>query len=223
MVRQWSDHANSISAAMRPSHWHTHDLVIVTRWVMHWVMHLSEGYDMWSDGIRILNDSKSSVRFSEPDRIMFIHRYSQQQQQPFYDPLCRTTQVSRYQKKHSPTHHPDHHPTFIIFFHLPWSIASSLFKLRAWQSFCTTSFHCYSSHTNCNKLLVTSHTQQQKLTCKHPKPFPWFLFHVPLTLYFAILYASQTTFCFATHYDDATLEMTYGMRGTEFLPLREIL
>ena len=64
-----------------------------------------------------------------------------QQQQPFYGPLSGTTQVSRYQKKHSPTHHPDHHPIFISFFHLPRSIASSLFKLRAWQSFCTTSFH----------------------------------------------------------------------------------
>jgi len=51
------------------------------------------------------------------------------------------TRVSRYQKKHSPTHHPDHHPIFISFFHLPQSIASSLFKLRAWQSFCTTSLH----------------------------------------------------------------------------------
>ena len=49
--------------------------------------------------------------------------------------------MSRYQKKHSPTHHPDHHPIFISFFHLPRSIASSLFKLCAWQSFCTTSFH----------------------------------------------------------------------------------
>jgi len=39
------------------------------------------------------------------------------------------------------THHPDHHPTFISFFHLPRSIASSLFKLCAWQSFCTTSVH----------------------------------------------------------------------------------
>ena len=65
----------------------------------------------------------------------------QQQQQSFYGPLSGTTQVSRYQKKHSPTHHPDHHPIFISFFHLLWSIASSLFKLRAWQSFCTTSFH----------------------------------------------------------------------------------
>jgi len=49
--------------------------------------------------------------------------------------------VSRYQKKHSPTHHPDHHPIFISFFHLPRSTATFLFKLRAWQSFCTTSFH----------------------------------------------------------------------------------
>jgi len=59
-------------------------------------------------------------------------------QQPFYGPLSGTTRVSRYQKKHSPTHRPDH-PIFISFFHLPRSIASSLFKLRAWQSFCTTS------------------------------------------------------------------------------------
>ena len=65
----------------------------------------------------------------------------QQQQQPFYGPLSGTTRVSWYQKKHSPTNHPDHHPIFISFFHLPWSIASSLFKLHAWQSFCTTSFH----------------------------------------------------------------------------------
>jgi len=59
----------------------------------------------------------------------------------FYDPLSGTTRVSRYQKKHSPIHHPDHHPNFISFFHLPRSIASSLFKLHAWQSFCTTSLH----------------------------------------------------------------------------------
>jgi len=65
----------------------------------------------------------------------------QQQQQPFYGPLSGATRVSRYQKKHSPTHHPDHHLIFISFFHLPRSIASSLFKLRAWQSFCTISLH----------------------------------------------------------------------------------
>jgi len=66
----------------------------------------------------------------------------QQQQQPFYGPWSGTTRVSRYQMKHSPTHHPDH-PIFISFFHLPWSIASFLFKLRAWQTFCTTSFHVF--------------------------------------------------------------------------------
>jgi len=49
--------------------------------------------------------------------------------------------VSQYQKKHSPTHHPYHHPIFISFFHLPRSTASTLFKLRAWQSFRTTSLH----------------------------------------------------------------------------------
>ena len=49
--------------------------------------------------------------------------------------------IVRYQKKHSPTHHPDHHPIFISFFHPPRSIASSLFKLCAWQSLCTTSLH----------------------------------------------------------------------------------
>jgi len=69
--------------------------------------------------------------------------YTQQQQQPFNGPLSGTTRVSRYQKKHSPIHQPDHHPIFITFFHLPRSIASSLFKLRACQSFCTTSFHVF--------------------------------------------------------------------------------
>jgi len=53
--------------------------------------------------------------------------------QPFYGPLSGTTRVSRYQKKHSPTHHPEHHSIFISFFHLPRSMASSLFKLHAWQ------------------------------------------------------------------------------------------
>jgi len=71
-------------------------------------------------------------------QVLLVQR---QQQRPFYGPLSRTTWVSRYQKKHSPAHHPGHHPIFISFFHLPRSIASSLFKLRDWQSFCTTSFH----------------------------------------------------------------------------------
>ena len=63
----------------------------------------------------------------------------QQQLQSFYGPLSRTTRISRYQKKHSPTHHHDHHPIFITFFNLLQSMVSSLLKLRAWQSFYTTS------------------------------------------------------------------------------------
>jgi len=34
-----------------------------------------------------------------------------------------------------------HPPSWSSFNHLLWPIASSLFKLRAWQSFCTTSLH----------------------------------------------------------------------------------
>ena len=64
-----------------------------------------------------------------------------QRRQSFYGPFSGTTRVSRYQKKHSPTHHTDRHPIFISFFHLLRPIASSLFKLLAWQCFCTTSFH----------------------------------------------------------------------------------
>jgi len=82
-----------------------------------------------------------------------LQQQQQQQQQPFYGPLSGTTRVSRYQKKHSRTH-PDHHPIFIRFFHIPRSIASSLFKLRALQSFYTTSFHVlFGGHGN---LLVWS-------------------------------------------------------------------
>jgi len=42
---------------------------------------------------------------------LLLWKLQQQQQQPFYSPLSGTTQVSRYQKKHSPTHHPDHPPS----------------------------------------------------------------------------------------------------------------
>ena len=66
--------------------------------------------------------------------------WMEQQQQPFYEPLSGTTQVSWYQKKHSPTHtYPDHQPYFISFLNLLWSIASSPFNICGWQSTCTTS------------------------------------------------------------------------------------
>ena len=84
---------------------------------------------------------KASANSSHIFNISCMPFTTTQQQQSFYSPLSWTTRVSWYQKKHSPTHHPDHHPIFISFFHLLRSTASSLFKLRAWQSFCTTSLH----------------------------------------------------------------------------------
>jgi len=80
-------------------------------------------------------------RQSTEGNILRIPNTIRQQQQLFDGPLSRTTRVSQYQKTHSPTHHPDYHPIFISFFHLLRSIASSLFKLCALQSFCTTSLH----------------------------------------------------------------------------------
>ena len=60
--------------------------------------------------------------------------------QPFNGPLSGSTQVGRYQKKHSPTYtHPGHQTSFINFLHLLRSTASSLFSLWAWQSLSTTS------------------------------------------------------------------------------------
>jgi len=56
----------------------------------------------------------------------------QQQQQPFNGRLSETTQVGRYQQKHSPAHtHPGQRTSFITFLHLQQSTASSLFSLRA--------------------------------------------------------------------------------------------
>jgi len=84
--------------------------------------------DLWRKGHCCLYLSSSPLAlFTE----------QQQQQQLFYGPFSRTTQVSQYQKKHSPTHQS----SFISFLHLPRSIACSLFNLRAWQSFCTTSLY----------------------------------------------------------------------------------
>jgi len=56
--------------------------------------------------------------------------------QPVYGPLSGTMRVSQYQKKHT---YPDHQSSFISFLHLLQSISSSLFNLRACQSFCTIS------------------------------------------------------------------------------------
>jgi len=57
---------------------------------------------------------------------------SSPEQQPFYGPLCGTTQVSQYEKKHLSTHtYPDQQSFFNRFLHLLWSTASSLFSLFA--------------------------------------------------------------------------------------------
>jgi len=54
--------------------------------------------------------------------------------------LSGTTRVRRYQKKHSPTHtYRGHQSSLICFQRLLWSMASSLFNLHAWHSFCAIS------------------------------------------------------------------------------------
>ena len=56
-------------------------------------------------------------------------------------PLSGTTWVGWYQNKHIHTHtDPDHQTSIINFLHPLWSVASSLFNLRAWQYSLTTSF-----------------------------------------------------------------------------------
>ena len=91
--------------------------------------------------------------------------WQQQQQQLFYGPLSGTVWVSWYQKKYSPTHHPGHHAIFISFFHLPRSVASSLFKLSAWQSFAQPLSMC---------------SLVYDLACTPPPHIPYNLYLLPL-------------------------------------------
>jgi len=59
-----------------------------------------------------------------------------------------TTQVSQYQKKHSPTHtYCGRQSSLICFLHLTRSMESSMFSLHTWQSFSTISpsFLCSTS------------------------------------------------------------------------------
>jgi len=80
--------------------------------------------------------------------------------------LSGTTQVSRYQRKHSPTHtYHGHQSSLICVLHLLQSTVSSLFNLRAWESFSTISLQVFfglplhtpyiSSPNHC--LLFTAH------------------------------------------------------------------
>jgi len=58
--------------------------------------------------------------------------------------LSGTIWVSQYQKKHTPTHtYRGHQSSLICFLHLLRSKASSLFNLRAWQSFSTVSVQVF--------------------------------------------------------------------------------
>ena len=58
--------------------------------------------------------------------------------------LSRTTQVSRYQKKHSPTHtYRGHQSSLICFLHLLQSMASYLFNLHALQCLPTISLQVF--------------------------------------------------------------------------------
>jgi len=58
--------------------------------------------------------------------------------------LSGTTWMSRYQKKISPTHtYLGHQSSLICFLHLLPSMASSLFSLHDWQSFCTISVQVF--------------------------------------------------------------------------------
>ena len=75
---------------------------------------------------------------------MWASTRNKQQQRPFNGLWSGTTRVGRYQKKHSPIHtHPDQCASFITFLHLQWSMASSLFNLRARQSSRTTSYQVF--------------------------------------------------------------------------------
>ena len=77
---------------------------------------------------------------SRESRILLDFLVQHTHTQPFNGLWSGTTHVGRYQKKHSPSHtHPDRRTSFINFLHLLRSTASSLFSLRAWQSFLTTS------------------------------------------------------------------------------------
>jgi len=98
-----------------------------------------------------------------------------------YGRLSRTTRVSQYQKKHSPTHHPDHHPIFISFFHLRRSIASSLFKLRAWIFLHNLSPRPFWSISWSGALHLIFHTFLQPISV-------FFLQHVPIPSQPVLLY-----------------------------------
>jgi len=80
--------------------------------------------------------------------------------------LSGTTQVSWYQKKHSPTHTDRGHPSSLMcFLRLLQSMASSLFNLHAWQSFCTI------SQAGCPSCRPTNSVKALKANTQELKPW----------------------------------------------------
>ena len=95
--------------------------------------------------------------------------------QPFKGLWSGTTRVGWYQKKLSPTHaRPDHRTSFIIFLYLQWSMASSLFILRAWRSSRTTSLQVLfglplglGPSTSCSIHFFTQSSSSFRSTCPY--------------------------------------------------------
>ena len=109
--------------------------------------------------------------------------YTHTHTQPFNGLWSGSTRVGQYQKKHSPTHtHPDHRTSFINFLHLLRSIASSLFSLRAWQSFSTNSLQVliglplgHGPSTSYSIHFFTQSSSSFRSTCPH-HPYPYTLY-----------------------------------------------
>jgi len=107
--------------------------------------------------------------------------------------LSRTTRVSRYQKKHSPTHtYHGHQSSLICCIHgiHKQSVASSLFSLHTWQSFPTISLQVFfglplglAPSTSYSVHLFTQSLSSFRNTC----PYHCSLFAVVLRLCHLIL------------------------------------
>ena len=108
--------------------------------------------------------------------------------------------------------YPDHHPIFISFFHLLWSIASSLFKLRAWKSF----LHNLSAHSlwsaswsgalhliTYSLHFFTQSVSSFRNTCPyHHSPKIYQLFLVLLSTPYLELYLRASTYAWTFNYNE---------------------
>jgi len=154
--------------------------------------------------------------------------------------LSGTTWVSRYQKKHSLTHtHRGHQSSLICFLHLLRSMASSLFNLRAWQSFSTISHQVFlvcflawhlplytpytSSPNHCLIFSVHAHTIA---TCFSVVPRLWHLILVFLNPLLGTLSCSLTphirlTILVSAHWSATSFSFLTGLVSRNFVALRK--